>query len=152
MFMITLSKIAKLAHVSISTVSKSFSMSPEVNEQTREVIFSIAREHGSFKKYYNAKYPKFVVAVICAYDYMAIGAMKCILDHDRKIPEDIAVIGINNIPECEYLNRPLASIDTICDQLCCDAVSTVVAILEGEEVPPKRNVENKFLPRRSAEY
>ena len=63
--MITLSKIAKLAHVSVSTVSKAFSMSPEINEQTRELIFDIAKEHGCFKKYYKAKYPKHVIAVIC---------------------------------------------------------------------------------------
>lgn len=63
--MITLSKIAKLAHVSVSTVSKAFSMSPEVNEQTRELIFDIAKDYGCFKKYYKAKYPKHVIAVIC---------------------------------------------------------------------------------------
>ena len=61
----TLSKIAKLAHVSVSTVSKAFSESNEINEQTREEIFKIAKELGCFKKYYNAKYPKFVIAVIC---------------------------------------------------------------------------------------
>jgi len=61
----TLSKLAKLAHVSLSTASKAFSMSSEVNEDTREMIFDIARENGCFKKFYNAKYPKLVVAVIC---------------------------------------------------------------------------------------
>jgi len=63
--LITLSKIAALAHVSVSTASKAFSMSSEVNEQTREMIFKIAKEQGCFKKFFNAKYPKFVVAVIC---------------------------------------------------------------------------------------
>lgn len=63
--MITLSKIAKLAHVSVSTVSKAFAMSVEVNEETRETIFRIAKENGCFKKYYRAKYQKWVVAVIC---------------------------------------------------------------------------------------
>jgi LacI family transcriptional regulator len=63
--MMTLSKIAALAHVSVPTVSKAFSMSSEVNEKTREIIFNIAKEHGCFRKYYNAKYPKHVVAVIC---------------------------------------------------------------------------------------
>ena len=61
----TLTKIAKLAHVSVSTASKAFSMSNDVNEQTREKIFEIARENGCFKKYYRAEYPRFVVAVIC---------------------------------------------------------------------------------------
>ena len=63
--MITLSKIAKLAHVSVSTVSKAFSGSEEVNENTRERIFEIAKQQNCFKKYYNVKYPKFVIAVIC---------------------------------------------------------------------------------------
>lgn len=63
--MITLSKIAQLAHVSVSTASKAFSMSSEVSEQTRNEIFRIAKEYGCFKKFYNAKYPKYVIAVIC---------------------------------------------------------------------------------------
>jgi len=63
--MITLTRIAKLAHVSVSTVSKAFAMSSEVNDETREAIFDIAKQYGCFKKYYRAKYPKHVVAIIC---------------------------------------------------------------------------------------
>ncbi len=63
--MITLSKIAKLCHISVSTVSKAFSMSNEVNEQTREMIFDVARENNCFREYFNAKYPKYVVAIVC---------------------------------------------------------------------------------------
>lgn len=62
--MITLSKIAELAHVSVSTASKAFAGSNEVNEQTRKIIFDIAKQHNCFKKYYNVKYPKYVIAVI----------------------------------------------------------------------------------------
>lgn len=61
----TLTKLAKLANVSVSTASKAFSMSSEVNEETRKIIFDIAKEHGCFKKYYNANYPKLVIAMIC---------------------------------------------------------------------------------------
>ena len=61
----TLSKIAKLANVSVSTASKAFSMSSEVSDETREIIFDVAKKHGCFKKFFNAKYPKLVTAVIC---------------------------------------------------------------------------------------
>jgi DNA-binding LacI/PurR family transcriptional regulator len=60
-----LSKLAKLANVSVSTASKAFSMSREVNNETREYIFRVAKEQGCFKKFFNAKYPKPVVAVLC---------------------------------------------------------------------------------------
>ena len=63
--MITLSKLAKICHVSLSTVSKAFSMSNEVNEQTREMIFEAARQNHCFRQYFNAKYPKYVVAIVC---------------------------------------------------------------------------------------
>ena len=62
--MLTLSKLARLANVSVSTASKAFSGSAEVNEETREMIFGIARQYGCFKKFYNAKYPKLVIAII----------------------------------------------------------------------------------------
>ena len=62
--MITLSKLSKLACVSVSTASKAFSGSREVNEETRVKIFSVAKEHGVFKKFYNVKYPKLVIAVV----------------------------------------------------------------------------------------
>lgn len=61
----TLSKLAKLANVSVSTASKAFSMSREVNEETREMIFRIAKENGCFKHFFKAKYPRPVVAVLC---------------------------------------------------------------------------------------
>ena len=63
--MMTLSKLARLANVSVSTASKAFSMSNEVNAETREMIFAVAKEHGCFKKFFNAKYPKPVIAIIC---------------------------------------------------------------------------------------
>lgn len=63
--MMTMSKLATLAHVSVSTVSKAFSMSSEVNDETRGMIFEIAKKHGCFKKFYTAKYPRYVIAVIC---------------------------------------------------------------------------------------
>lgn len=62
--MMTLTKIAKEAHVSVSTASKAFSGSNEVSEETRELVFRVAKSHGCFKKFYNAKYPKLVIAVI----------------------------------------------------------------------------------------
>lgn len=61
----TLSKLAKLANVAVSTASKAFSMSDDISEQTRNEVFDIARKNGCFKKFFNAKYPKFVVALIC---------------------------------------------------------------------------------------
>ena len=61
----TLTELAKLAHVSTSTASKAFALSPEVSEQTRELVFEVAKSNGCFKKFYRQEYPGLVFAVIC---------------------------------------------------------------------------------------
>lgn len=319
--MITLSKIAKEAHVSVSTASKAFSGSPEVNEETRQLVFDVAKRYGCFKKFFNAKYSKYVIAiicpefgsihyanylsflrqnleqknceicvaessfsaekeaellnyyykhadvdaviviepgcqipehaelpvlllgpidengdcpsvfcdvdaaledsigylkskgvdrigfigeqltarklihfqnaldkqdipynedfvqiadqrfeaggymamehllqsdslpraVICAYDDMAIGAMRCIADHGLSVPEDIAVLGMDDIPQAPYLIPSLASIDSQTDALCALAATTVIAQINGKPVPEKQRFPSSFKLRRSFE-
>lgn len=319
--MITLSRIAKEAHVSVSTASKAFSGSPEVNEETRELVFSVAKKYGCFKKFYKAKYAKYVVAiicpefssihysnylsrlghdlelanceicvaesgfsekremelldyyykhavvdaiiviepsswirgyheipvlligppsndndcatlycdeapamgdaisylinrnvtamgfigerltkrklkffenfleknnlpvnsehiqiashrfghggyeamekilqsstlpraVICAYDDMAIGAIRCITDHGLRVPEDIAVLGMDNIPQAPYMVPPLASVDSRLDELCKLTAATVVDLINGKDVPMHQIITATLQQRRSLE-
>ena len=61
----TLTELARLAHVSTSTASKAFALSPEVNQETRDMIFEVAKQHGCFKKFYRTEYPGLVFAIIC---------------------------------------------------------------------------------------
>jgi len=61
----TLQKLAKLAGVSVSTVSKAFCESSEISEETKKLIFETAKEEGVFEKYYKPVYSRKVIAVIC---------------------------------------------------------------------------------------
>jgi hypothetical protein len=49
---INLEKLAQLANVSIGTVSKAFSGSKEISEKTKNRIFTLAKKHDCFEKYY----------------------------------------------------------------------------------------------------
>lgn len=60
----TLSKLAQLANVSVSVVSKAFSGREDVSDSMREHVFAVAREHGCFQQFYHARYDKPVIAVI----------------------------------------------------------------------------------------
>ena len=61
---LTLSKLAKLANVSISVASKAFSGKGEISDAMREHVFSVAKEHGCFQQFYHIPYDKPVVAII----------------------------------------------------------------------------------------
>jgi DNA-binding LacI/PurR family transcriptional regulator len=45
----TLTELARLAHVSTSTASKAFAQSSEINQETKEMIFEVAKQNGCFK-------------------------------------------------------------------------------------------------------
>ena len=60
----TLSKLAQLANVSVSVVSKAFAGKEGVSRAMREHVFSVAREHGCFEQFYHVPYDKPVIAVI----------------------------------------------------------------------------------------
>ena len=61
----TLTELARLAHVSTSTASKAFALSPEVNQETRNMVFEVAKANGCFKKFYRSEYPGLLFAIIC---------------------------------------------------------------------------------------
>ncbi len=57
-------------------------------------------------------------AVLAAYDNIALGAMRSIREKGLKIPEDISIIGMDDIKECEYFDVPLTSITSYVEDLC----------------------------------
>jgi LacI family transcriptional regulator len=54
--------------------------------------------------------PELPTGVFVASDVVAIGAMQAIHNAGKKIPEDIAVVGFDDIPMAEYLDPPLTTI------------------------------------------
>ncbi len=60
----TQKKLAALAGVSPATISKAFNFSSDISDETRELIFNLAREHGCFDKFSKGKYHKKIVAVL----------------------------------------------------------------------------------------
>lgn len=61
-------------------------------------------------------------ALFCAYDYIAIGAIKELKKYGLRVPEDISVVGNNNIRTAGHLDKGLTTIDqsneAFCDLAC----------------------------------
>ena len=60
----TLAKLAELTKTSVGTVSKAFSGSREISQETRERIFKIAKKNGCFDKYYKGVRTRPLIALI----------------------------------------------------------------------------------------
>ena len=43
-----------------------------------------------------------VTAVLCANDQVALGLIRALSEQGRRVPEDVSVVGFDDIPEAEY--------------------------------------------------
>jgi DNA-binding LacI/PurR family transcriptional regulator len=50
-------------------------------------------------------------ALFCLNDRIAIGAMRGLQEAGKRVPEDYSVIGLDNLPETEWTNPPLTTVD-----------------------------------------
>lgn len=61
-------------------------------------------------------------AVICAYDEIAYGLISTLRRAGVRVPENISVIGINDIPTSKYLDTPLTTLRHDVERLCDEAL------------------------------
>jgi DNA-binding LacI/PurR family transcriptional regulator len=51
-----------------------------------------------------------VTAVFAANDSMALGLLRAFAEHGRQVPDDVSVVGFDDIPEAAYLAPPLTTV------------------------------------------
>lgn len=88
-------------------------------------------------------------AVIAANDEMAIGAMRSLAEAGKKIPEDIAIVGFDDIPAAAYLVPTLSSVKAPVRAMLEIAIEQIYAQLEGKELRPVPLFHSELEPRES---
>lgn len=81
-------------------------------------------------------------AFFCGNDSIAMGAYKAIRENKLKIPEDISIIGFNDLKLSQYSIPPLTTIKIDTKLIAQETVNSLIELLEG-----KRDYHKKvFLP------
>lgn len=70
-------------------------------------------------------------AVFCASDMLAIPAMRAVVENDGSIPEDIAIMGMDNIDVAQYTTPPLTSVSVPKYEIGRVAAKSIVDYLDG---------------------
>ncbi|MBN2738198.1 MAG: substrate-binding domain-containing protein [Spirochaetales bacterium] len=92
---------------------------------------------------------KDVDAIVCANDYMAYGALVEFQSRGIIVPEDIALIGFDNIGHSQCLVPPISTVNSPFKLIASMATETLFKILNGQEVPEIVAVESRFIQRCS---
>jgi DNA-binding LacI/PurR family transcriptional regulator len=72
-------------------------------------------------------------AVFCHNDLLAVGVHRGLRRAGVRVPEDVAVIGFDGIPEGKFLESPLTSVEASMEALCAAAVDALINRIEGKE-------------------
>jgi LacI family transcriptional regulator len=91
-------------------------------------------------------YPKVVFATS---DMMALGAMKAIREHGLKIPEDIGLIGCDDIEACRYSDPKLTTVKQDKEKLGRLAANMLMDIINGQTEPKTVLVDPELIVRES---
>jgi DNA-binding LacI/PurR family transcriptional regulator len=90
-------------------------------------------------------------AVFCFNDLVALGAMRAIHQHRLRVPDDVAVVGFDNIEEGQFATPSLTTIAPDRRVIARHAVQRLLARIDGVPIegPGRIVVPHKLLVRES---
>ena len=77
-------------------------------------------------------------AIFAGSDLIAIGAMRALAEAGLSVPGDVAVVGFDDIPSASLTSPPLTTIQQDTRGAGERLVETLLAQIEGEDLPPAR--------------
>jgi DNA-binding LacI/PurR family transcriptional regulator len=79
-------------------------------------------------------------ALVCASDLMAIGAMRALRRRGVRVPDDVAVLGWDNIVDGEYVSPSLTTVAPDLPSLAGQTMDALVRRIEGDRTPGRQYV------------
>lgn len=86
-------------------------------------------------------------AIVCGSDMLAIGAMQECKARKIKVPQDLSIMGFDDLEISAHLDPPLSTVAVPSKQLGILAAEAIVALCSGHEPAGKRILETQLVPR-----
>jgi LacI family transcriptional regulator, galactose operon repressor len=77
-------------------------------------------------------------AVFAASDAMAVGALRALRDANKRVPEDIALVGFDDMPFATRTDPPLTTVRQPIQRAGSVAVDTLIDLVAHPDSPPRR--------------
>ena len=90
-----------------------------------------------------------VTAVFVSNDQMALGVVRALVEAGRRVPEDVSVVGFDDLPEAAYFTPPLTTVRQQFDVLGQTIMSLLERALSGEPDPTVPLVRTDVVVRAS---
>jgi LacI family transcriptional regulator len=85
-------------------------------------------------------------AILCSNDQMAIGVLHALYRTEYSVPQEISVVGFDDIHLAQFILPPLTTVQMSCKDLATAAIEALRAGIEPEN--PKKNKTEWQIPTR----
>lgn len=89
-------------------------------------------------------------AIVCCNDAIALGVIHGCAREKINIPDDVEIVGFDNVPEAHYSNPTLTSIDPHVDEYAEKAVDFLIERIEGYRGPARRYMSGCEIQKRQS--
>jgi LacI family transcriptional regulator, repressor for deo operon, udp, cdd, tsx, nupC, and nupG len=79
-------------------------------------------------------------AVFCSNDEMALGALRAIKSRGLRVPQDVSVVGFDDIRFARYSDPPLTTVAQPMGDIGREAMSMLIEILTEDDVPARKRI------------
>lgn len=89
-------------------------------------------------------------AVMCVNDFVAIGAIKTAVDHELTIPDDMSIVGFDDIPLSHHFIPEITTVSQEANELGRTAIQVLQKLMNQEKVKKHTVIEPKLIVRKSS--
>ncbi|CAI9400829.1 Lactose operon repressor [Nocardioides sp. T2.26MG-1] len=90
-----------------------------------------------------------VTAIFAANDQMALGVIAALREAGRRVPDDVSVVGFDDLPESAFIDPPLTSVRQDFGELGRRTMALLERVLGGEKDPTAELVPTSLVVRSS---
>lgn len=88
-------------------------------------------------------------AVFAAADVIALGVIRHARARGLRVPEDLSVLGFDDIPWADQSDPPLSTVEIPLEELAREAIDSLMRQLDGGAAEEARLISAQLVPRRS---
>jgi DNA-binding LacI/PurR family transcriptional regulator len=89
-------------------------------------------------------------AVFVANDIMAFGAIRALVDAGRRVPQDVSVVGFDDIPAAKRHDPPITTVSQQAEQMGRILAETLLSRLQGDQKPQQIVLPTRLIVRASS--
>ncbi|WP_141975263.1 LacI family DNA-binding transcriptional regulator [Saccharothrix saharensis] len=91
-----------------------------------------------------------VTAIFAANDHLALGILRAMSERGRRVPEDVSLVGFDDVPEAAYFIPPLTTVRPDFDAVARDALDLLMAQFDHDLVADVRRTSDPTLVPRAS--